>query len=292
MNRTVAILLILLVSACSKSGESTKQSSELPSKPQFRVTKEYTAKEVNSFDSATLRIKRNEIFAQYGYIFKSPELSEYFKSKNWYEPQYNNVDSLLTERDKKNIQLFLSRETELATIRNFDCDQVSNKLSLFTFNSSISLAIDSLGQPYKTYVDKDEFCPIGQLHYWQNLKREYELAILGDSYSEDVNLKAKSRLYLIQTTNKFDVSDIGFSGIYLGEEQSLVELKLNCLVKQNPEFTLSKTSGASAVERFFTGDYTPIYVLTNGEIWIHFSINPFERLDYILFATMNVGIAC
>lgn len=64
-----------------------------------------------------LRIARNEIFAKYGYIFKSKELNEYFQQKDWYEPKFSNVDVLLTEIDKKNITLILNREKE---IRSFE----------------------------------------------------------------------------------------------------------------------------------------------------------------------------
>ena len=55
-----------------------------------------------------LDIMRNEIFADYGYIFKTKKWNEYFSSKNWYKPLYNNVDDKLTEIDKFNINLILN----------------------------------------------------------------------------------------------------------------------------------------------------------------------------------------
>lgn len=55
-----------------------------------------------------LDIMRNEIFADHGYIFKTKKWNEYFSSKTWYKPLYNNVDDKLTEIDKFNINLILN----------------------------------------------------------------------------------------------------------------------------------------------------------------------------------------
>lgn len=54
-----------------------------------------------------LDIMRNEIFAEYGFIFKSPKWKAYFEAKTWYTPQYDNVDQFLTETDKANIKFIL-----------------------------------------------------------------------------------------------------------------------------------------------------------------------------------------
>lgn len=51
-----------------------------------------------------LDVMRNEIFAEYGFIFKSPKWKEYFLAKPWYKPRYENVDKFLTEKDKANIK--------------------------------------------------------------------------------------------------------------------------------------------------------------------------------------------
>lgn len=60
-----------------------------------------------------LRVKRNEIFARYGYIFKSKELSDYFAQFEWYKPAFANVTDQLTEIDKQNIQLLLGLENAI-----------------------------------------------------------------------------------------------------------------------------------------------------------------------------------
>ena len=52
-----------------------------------------------------LKIMRNEIFARYGYIFKTKDMKLYFESQSWYSPRYNDVTSFLTEIEKSNIEL-------------------------------------------------------------------------------------------------------------------------------------------------------------------------------------------
>lgn len=54
-----------------------------------------------------LDIMRNEIFAEYGLIFKTDKWKTYFEAKPWYTPQYEDVDEFLTETDKANIKFIL-----------------------------------------------------------------------------------------------------------------------------------------------------------------------------------------
>lgn len=63
-----------------------------------------------SYSSDQLRLMRNEIFAMYGYIFKSAELKNHFSSMKWYEPLYDNVDDLLSDVEKANVQLIKQME--------------------------------------------------------------------------------------------------------------------------------------------------------------------------------------
>ena len=53
---------------------------------------------------------RNEIFARHGYIFKSEEMINYFSEQSWYSPTNNDVISLLTVIERKNIELIKSYE--------------------------------------------------------------------------------------------------------------------------------------------------------------------------------------
>lgn len=60
-----------------------------------------------------LDVMRNEIFAEYGYRFKSKKWSKYFENKKWYSARYENVDTLLTEIDKHNIDVILQVREKL-----------------------------------------------------------------------------------------------------------------------------------------------------------------------------------
>jgi len=51
-----------------------------------------------------LRLLRNTIFAKYGIIFESNELTAHFRQFNWYNPRNNNVDAVLKDVDNMNIE--------------------------------------------------------------------------------------------------------------------------------------------------------------------------------------------
>jgi len=59
-----------------------------------------------------LRLFRNEIFARYGYKFKSTDLQEYFSKFDWYKPKYDNVDKYLASTDKEVIKYVKLLETQ------------------------------------------------------------------------------------------------------------------------------------------------------------------------------------
>ncbi len=56
-------------------------------------------------DAWELRIMRNEIYARHGYIFKLPELNEYFMKQSWYKPESEDVTNSLTPAEKENIEM-------------------------------------------------------------------------------------------------------------------------------------------------------------------------------------------
>lgn len=60
-----------------------------------------------------LDLMRNEIFADYGYIFKSDKWKEHFSAQGWYKPRFDNVDDRLTEIDKANIQVILEMKEKI-----------------------------------------------------------------------------------------------------------------------------------------------------------------------------------
>jgi len=61
-----------------------------------------------------LDVMRNEIYAEYGYRFKSKEWQEYFSQYDWYEPRFDNVDDQLTTLEKDNINVILAMKEKMA----------------------------------------------------------------------------------------------------------------------------------------------------------------------------------
>lgn len=57
-----------------------------------------------------LKMMRNEIFARHGYIFKTKDMKEHFEHQYWYEGKYNDVSSMLTSIEKKNVELIKKYE--------------------------------------------------------------------------------------------------------------------------------------------------------------------------------------
>ncbi|MCE7990881.1 MAG: YARHG domain-containing protein [Roseivirga sp.] len=54
-----------------------------------------------------LDLMRNEIFADYGYKFKTEKWQKYFATKAWYKPLHDDVNDLLTDIDKANVKTIL-----------------------------------------------------------------------------------------------------------------------------------------------------------------------------------------
>jgi hypothetical protein len=60
-----------------------------------------------------LKIMRNEIFAIYGYKFKTKDMREYFSKQKWYKPGYDDVTSKLTRIEIANIKKIKQYENSM-----------------------------------------------------------------------------------------------------------------------------------------------------------------------------------
>ncbi|MCL2097648.1 MAG: YARHG domain-containing protein [Bacteroidales bacterium] len=77
-------------------GRFTLASEQVMTKEELQLYAGYPA-------LPNLKIMRNEIFARYGYKFKTADMANYFGAKEWYIPQYDDVTSHLTEIERINI---------------------------------------------------------------------------------------------------------------------------------------------------------------------------------------------
>jgi len=60
-----------------------------------------------------LDVIRNEIFATYGYKFKTKKWQNFFSKYSWYKFLYDNVDDKLSEIDKKKIEIILKEKQKM-----------------------------------------------------------------------------------------------------------------------------------------------------------------------------------
>lgn len=67
----------------------------------------------NHLDEEQLDLMRNEIFAEYGYKFKTKKWQDYFSNQYWYKATHDNVDEFLTEIDKHNIDVILKAKEKI-----------------------------------------------------------------------------------------------------------------------------------------------------------------------------------
>jgi hypothetical protein len=61
----------------------------------------------NCFD---LKLMRNEVYARHGYIFRTPDMVDYFTRQSWYRPSAADVTNSLSGIEKRNVQLIKTNE--------------------------------------------------------------------------------------------------------------------------------------------------------------------------------------
>jgi len=72
-----------------------------------------STEELKDMSENDLKIMRNEVFARYGYKFKTGgKMDSYFQQQDWYKQQHDNVNDFLTELEKENIKLIRQIENE------------------------------------------------------------------------------------------------------------------------------------------------------------------------------------
>lgn len=67
-----------------------------------------TASEVSKMSKTEIQNKINDIYARYGYIFKTKSIQSYYESQSWYVPRYSSettVESLFSADDNYNKNL-------------------------------------------------------------------------------------------------------------------------------------------------------------------------------------------
>jgi hypothetical protein len=84
---------------------NVSDKTDLPGRYSFASTRLMTWAILTNFSTEQRRLIRNEIFARYGYRFKSPDLIAYFSAQPWYIPRYDDVSAKLTDLERINVAL-------------------------------------------------------------------------------------------------------------------------------------------------------------------------------------------
>jgi hypothetical protein len=93
-----------------KETKPKEYSSGLNGKYTFASERYLDHADLMNLSKYELRIMRNEIFARYGYIFKTDEMRNYFSNQSWYTPQFDDVTNMLTPIEKANVELIKKYE--------------------------------------------------------------------------------------------------------------------------------------------------------------------------------------
>lgn len=93
------VLFMLSVIALQAQGQYEHASKRL-----------LTAEDLDGMGKQELKIIRNEIFARYGYKFKTTDMQEHFSAQSWYRGSVTDVSKRLTPIEKKNIEFIKSFE--------------------------------------------------------------------------------------------------------------------------------------------------------------------------------------
>lgn len=82
----------------------------------FRLDTLLTYDDVKYLGADELAALRNSYYAAKGLIFKNEKFTEMFSQYDWYKPQHDNVEGLLTDGDKLNINLVLKVEGKYSAL--------------------------------------------------------------------------------------------------------------------------------------------------------------------------------
>lgn len=153
----VRIILFVIVAAMQFSYAQQTLPGDYPQASQ----KILSLSEIDTMSEKSLRVMRNEIFARYGMIFKSADLTAHFSKTNWYKGTAADVTAKLTDVEKKNADFLRNQEARIKAYSNFE-------EFYDTFRNAILK--DDVGKIMKL-VHTDLMTEEGLRQYWSLLKK-------------------------------------------------------------------------------------------------------------------------
>lgn len=93
-----------------ESSVALKESSPRIGRFAYANSQLLNDRQFNTLKKSTLRIMRNAIMAQHGYVFKSQDLIDYFSREPWYKPAASNSGIKLSIIEQLNVDLIKCEE--------------------------------------------------------------------------------------------------------------------------------------------------------------------------------------
>lgn len=93
------------ITACHETEDSGKHGKYTMASERI-----LTEDDLAGLSSKELKIMRNEIYARHGFIFKTKSMKEYFTAQPWYKGKYNDVSSMLSDIEIKNVEFIKKHE--------------------------------------------------------------------------------------------------------------------------------------------------------------------------------------
>jgi|WetSurMetagenome_2_1015567.scaffolds.fasta_scaffold792184_1 hypothetical protein len=87
-----------------KAVDENNKTGKFPGKYPFTSVRELTEADLVNLTPFERKVLKNEILARHGFIFKDEEMKFYFSGQKWYSPKYNDVDKMLTDKEKYNVE--------------------------------------------------------------------------------------------------------------------------------------------------------------------------------------------
>ena len=109
LNGNIFMIFLLVIICLCQINAQVSSGCKYPEASNRKLTSE----DLTGKSLWELKIMRNEIFARYGYKFKTEEMRDYFNKQKWYEPKYDDVKSKLTEVENYNIKMIKQYENNL-----------------------------------------------------------------------------------------------------------------------------------------------------------------------------------
>jgi hypothetical protein len=110
---TVELSLISAALGEWSGGADVPVADRNPLEDPTVLANQLTVGQLDGLSRRDLRLLRNTVYARHGRPFKSHVLQAYFFNKAWYQPVESYDDGVLTEVDKRNVQLVQSMEDRL-----------------------------------------------------------------------------------------------------------------------------------------------------------------------------------